>query len=171
VLAQQPIDYLEFGVWKGASLFRWAKLNNNKESRFFGFDTFQGLPEPWDQVSRTLRAGHFDIGGKIPQTSDCRIHFVKGLFQATLPRFLMTFEPKNRLVIHNDSDLYSSTLYCLTQLDSLLQPSSVVIFDEFSSSSHEFQAFYDYTSAYRRTYTVLGAVGRNPYMQIALRIE
>ena len=165
------IDYIEFGVYKGKSLFKWAELNKKKTSRFYGFDTFEGLPEPWDQIRHTDPKGHFDAAGSIPKSNDPRIQFVKGLFQDTLPGFLRKFKPINRLVVHNDSDLYSSTLYSLTQIDSLLCAGSVVIFDEFFCSSHEFQAFYDYTTSYRRAYSLLAATGDYPYIQVALQIE
>lgn len=171
VLEHQPIDYIEFGVYQGASLFKWAELNTHPRSRFYGFDTFEGLPETWDRIREPFVEGHFDTGGQTPHTDDGRVRFVKGLFQETLPGFLQEFEPQSQVVVHNDSDLYSSTLYCLTQCDRVLRPGSVLIFDEFSTSSHEFQAFYDYTRSYRRTFRVLGAVGSKPYVQIALRME
>ena len=30
----QPIDYLEFGVWKGRSITKWASQNTDERSRF-----------------------------------------------------------------------------------------------------------------------------------------
>jgi len=44
VLENRPIDYLEFGVWKGESLKYFSTLDQNPKSRFFGFDSFEGLP-------------------------------------------------------------------------------------------------------------------------------
>lgn len=147
-----PIDYLEFGVHEGRSILHWAQRNRDPDSRFFGFDTFTGLPENW---SSSYPRGHFDTGGRTPATDDPRVRFVKGLFQDTLPTFLADFAPRNRLVVHNDSDLYSSTLFCLTALDRVLTPGTIVIFDEFGDVMHEFRALHDYVASYRRRFKVL----------------
>ena len=170
VLRDVPIDYLEFGVNSGRSIREWARLNTSPESRFIGFDTFEGLPEVWDRVRGTFPERHFDRKGQLPKIDDARVTFVKGLFQETLPGFLCTFTPRHRLVVHNDSDLYSSTLYLLTQLDPLLIPGAIVIFDEFFSSSHEFQAFYDYARSYYRKTRVVASVGNKPYSKAALEM-
>jgi hypothetical protein len=61
--------------------------------------------------------GHFDTGGRIPQTADSRVQFVVGTFQDTLPEFIAQFRPRNRIAVNIDCDLYSSALYCLTKLD------------------------------------------------------
>ena len=171
VLHSSPVDYLELGVYRGASILKWAAINQNSTSRFYGFDSFEGLPESWVNVRRTHPTGTFDTNGNIPKTDDKRVQFVKGLFQETLQPFLRNFETKNRLVVHYDCDLYSSTLYGLTQLNPILQAGSVVIFDEFVSAPNEFQAFIDYVKAYRRQYRVLGAVGSRPYEQVAMEFE
>lgn len=168
VIGDTAIDYLEFGVFQGETVFKWAALNENDSSRFFGFDSFEGLPDGWDGVLETKKKAHFGVDGLIPKTEDSRIKFVKGLFQETLSDFKASFKPSERLVIHNDSDLFSSTLYTLTMLDEIITEGTILIFDEFYSSSHEFQAFYDYTKAYQRKFSVLGAVSKDPYHQIAL---
>jgi O-methyltransferase len=163
----QPIDYLEFGVMNGASIRYWADMNRHPESRFFGFDTFTGLPEAWGWVEK---AGAFDCGGKVPQIDDPRVHFEKGLFQDSLPGFLERFSPKNRLVIHQDADLYSSTMYSLTMLDRLAVAGTILLFDDFSSPLHEFRALNDYCSSYRRKVKAIGMTG-NFAQQAAFIVE
>ena len=91
----------------------------------------------------------FDVQGKMPEIEDGRVSFSKGFFQETLPGFLETFEPSLPLVIHNDSDIYSSALYILTRLDRRLAPGSLVLFDQWGRDD-EYRAFADYTKAYRK---------------------
>jgi hypothetical protein len=165
-----PIDYLEFGVYKGESLAYWCGHNLHADSRFFGFDTFTGLPENWRKFSGDMPKNAFDLRGALPQINDPRVHFVKGLFQDTLDGFLAGFEPRSHLVLHNDSDLYSATLYVLTRCHNLLKPGVIIIFDEFSSVLNEFRALDDYCSAYCRKYDVLGATEAY-FAQVAIRFQ
>ena len=46
-LADEEINYLEFGVYQANSFKWWMNANKNAQSRFYGFDTFEGLPEAW----------------------------------------------------------------------------------------------------------------------------
>ena len=153
VKGNEPIHYLEFGVFEGSSFRWWASHNTHPESRFWGFDTFEGLPEAWDQFN----AGDMTTGGKMPKMDDPRVTFVKGLFQDTLPGFLTNFKNDKRKVIHLDADLYSSTLYTLAKLDDYLQPGDIVMFDEFGVPTHEFKAFVEYTTSFRRELEIIGA--------------
>jgi O-methyltransferase len=136
-----PIDYLEFGVHTGDSLRKWTTLNSDPGSRFFGFDSFEGLPEDWrDGQGR----GHFDVGGQIPVINDARVSFVKGWFNDTVPAFASTFEPRGRLVLHLDADLYSSSMWPLVFLTPAIVPGTILMFDEFYDREHEFKAYRDW---------------------------
>jgi O-methyltransferase len=169
VLGGGAIDYLEFGVFQGESIRYWSSMNRDSASRFYGFDTFTGLPETWQKFTGHMAKDTFDCGGSVPQIDDGRVQFVKGLFQDTLDNFLSSLERRSPLVLHNDSDLYSATLYVLTRCHDMLVPGSIVVFDEFSSVLNEFKALGDYCSAYRREYEVLG-VTASYFAQVAIRL-
>ena len=141
-----PIDFLEFGVFRGDSIREWCGLNQNPESRFYGFDSFQGLPNEWRDGQGK---GHFDVNGTLPQIADDRVKFIKGWFDQTVPQFAKDFVPKNRLLLHLDADLYSSTILPLIYLNGCLGPGSLLIFDEFYDRNHEFKAFKDFPQHFK----------------------
>jgi hypothetical protein len=151
-LAAVPVDYLEFGVWEGATFKKWLSMNRHPQSRFVGFDSFEGLPEDW--VDGQPR-GTFSTGGIVPPLDDTRGRFVVGWFQDTLYKFLRDFSFGQQLVVHVDCDLYSSTLFVLSSLDRHFSPGTVVVFDDFSSMNHEFAAWLDYRRSYSRTWKPL----------------
>ncbi len=150
--SDKAIDYLEFGVFEGASIGQWCALNHNPGSRFFGFDSFEGLPEDWHSGKRK---GAFSTGGKLPQIEDPRVSFVAGWFQQSLRGFLASYRPQSQLVIHVDCDLYSSTLYCLTALDPMISPGTLIVLDDFFDALHVYRALTDYCSAYLRQYKIV----------------
>jgi hypothetical protein len=141
---QGPIDFLEFGVFQGASIRWWAENNRHPESTFVGFDCFEGLPESWQGYPE----GAFSVAGTIPDLKDPRCSFVKGLFQHTLSDWIGGRRFSHRAVLHLDADLYSSTLFVLVHLLPKLKKGDVLIFDEFSDYMHEFKAFRDATTAF-----------------------
>jgi hypothetical protein len=136
-----PMTYLEFGVFKGQSLGRMVQLFKNPETRFYGFDSFMGLPEDWYQ----MEAGTFSTGGEEPAFKDSRVEFVKGYFQNSLPAFLSTFSFRSPVLVHFDADLYSSTLFLLALLWPHL-PEFYFIYDEFVQD--EVVALHDFSSAF-----------------------
>lgn len=150
----QPIDYLEFGVFKGATLSWWSERNKHPESRFVGFDSFEGLPEDW---RAEYPKGAFDAGRRPPHIADARVSCEVGLFQVTLPAFLQTFERTRRTVVHVDADLFSSALFVLIQVIPRLRQGDIIVFDEFDSYLHEFRACQEFLLVYPCTIKALGA--------------
>ena len=141
-----PIDYMEFGVWRGASLRWWCEANTHTDSRFFGFDSFEGLPEDWSPM---FAKGAFSTGGSIPDIKDSRVQFVVGWFQETPPAFLASYQAREcPLAVHCDSDLYSSALFCLTSLNRIIPRGSIIIFDDLSAVLSEYRALTHYATAY-----------------------
>jgi O-methyltransferase len=163
-LDREPIDYLEFGVSAAHSFKWWVRNSAHPQSRFYGFDTFEGLPEKWGQFEKG------SMSAAIPTLEGSRHEFIKGLFQETLPGFLQRRDISNnkRKIIHLDADLFSSTLFALTSLHPFLKQNDILIFDEFNVPNHEFKAFMDYVDSYYVKYEVLAAV--NNYFQVVVKI-
>jgi hypothetical protein len=159
------IHYLEFGVREGSTFKWWVENNKNTASRFDGFDTFEGLPEQWNNY----KAGDMSVGGKFPAIEDSRLAFHKGLFQDTLWPFLKTVANTQRKVIHIDSDLYTSALYVLTSLAPLLKKGDLIIFDEFGVPQHEFLVYDEFVRSFRINLRMLGAC--NNYLHVAFIVD
>ncbi len=163
-LADTPIDYIELGVFDGRSFRWWMAHARHADSRFNGFDTFEGLPEDWGAFAKG------DMAAGVPVLDDARGRFHKGLFQDTLLPFLRSvpFADGRRRVVHLDADLYSSTLFALTALGPHLRPGDVLLFDEFNVPNHEFAALQAFEASWYVRTELLGAV--NNYYQVALRV-
>jgi O-methyltransferase len=160
-----PILYLEFGVFQGESLRWWLAHNRHPESRFVGFDSFEGLPEDWRDGREK---GAFAVGGKPPEIDDSRCSFEVGWFNNTVMTFVQKQSFDKRLVLHLDADLYSSTLLVLFALADKLRANDILIFDEFCDVRQEFRAWIDFLSAYPRKYEVLGMVGN--FGKVAIKL-
>lgn len=138
-LEHAPVTYLEFGVASGVSFEWWLRHLKNPESVFFGFDTFEGLPEDWGLFFKKGAMAH-----DMKEIADTRHTFFKGIFQDTLVNAINAnralLEQQRRKIIHLDADLFSSTLFVLSQLYPYLKSGDVLIFDEFNVPNHEFYA-------------------------------
>lgn len=143
------ITYVEFGVHAGYSIKYFAQKNVHPESTFIGLDSFEGLPEAWERMPK----GTFDKQGKPPETDDPRIVFIKGWFQDTWDPLHAHLRNADNLVVQYDADLYSSTLFALTKIDSL-KKSYLAIFDEFTGQ--EARAIYNYAQAYLASVQFIG---------------
>lgn len=159
------IDYLEFGVSKGSSFKWWINRIKNPDARFYGFDTFTGLPEAWGPFKK----GDMGNENNPPVIEDDRHEFFQGLFQQTLLPFLGRYKSNNRKVIHLDADIYSATLYVLTLITPFIKPGDIIFFDEFNVPLHEFKAFNEWSKSFYINYKVLGGV--NNFYQTAIMIQ
>lgn len=155
-IKEEPIIYLELGVSKAVSFRWWLDHITNPQSQFFGFDTFEGLPENWGQY----QAGA--MSAAMPDINDPRAHFFKGIFQETLVPFIDDnrdlLHSNVRKVIHMDADLYSSTIFSLSQLYPYLNNGDLIFFDEFNVATHEFKAFKEFTESFYIELKPIGAV-------------
>lgn len=154
MIGDKPIDYLEFGVFQGDSMRKWTSINTHPKSRFYGFDSFEGLPENW--ITGQKEKGAFTTNGVMPSIDDPRVTFVKGWFNQSLVPFLQDFKPENQLVLHLDADLFSSTLFVLMTLNPLIKRGTVMVFDDFNSRD-DFAALLHFSKSCGHDWTVLAA--------------
>lgn len=150
-VADEQVLYLEFGVFQGASLRWWSRALRHHGSELHGFDSFEGLPETFD--AHSYPQGTFNVGGQPPKIDDRRVHFHVGLFENTLPRFVVP--DHERLVITLDADLYSATKLVLDHLAPVIRPGTVLYFDELSRVDHEPAAFADFMAATGRHFRAI----------------
>ncbi len=136
VIKNESVDYLEFGVYEGETIINWSKINTHKDSRFFAFDKFSSKYT-------------------IPKINDDRVHFVKGLFQETLHEFVKNFKVQSKLVIFINLNKKFDTLYCLSELDKILDEKCILMFDQFGNLLNEFIAFHTYVKSFKRDFKFL----------------
>lgn len=144
-------DFYEFGVFQGVSLIeamgqdrRFAKhLGMPATTRFFAFDSFQGLPaltrddqladyDVFDKgqyacvqetVEKSVREAGFDLD---------RLACIPGFYENSLcdPATMVRLGDSKAAILHVDCDLYSSAKACLTFMTDRLVDGSLVLFDD-----------------------------------------
>ena len=119
-LSKKDRPFYEFGVWRGEAFKYLIKTFKNG----FGFDSFEGIPEDWDD----MKAGSYTSDGIIPKIKGGE--FIVGKFQDTLPGFFSEFRP-TASIINFDADLYSSTICALNCASPVIDQHTILIFDEF----------------------------------------
>ena len=103
------------GVASGPTISHMAL--NTPQTHFYGFDSFEGLPEAW-------RSG-FEKGvfaqARLPAVPS-NVTLVKGWFDETLPDFLQERPQLPLSLLHIDCDLYSSTRTIFASLQDRVLP-------------------------------------------------
>ena len=147
-LSTNTRPFYEFGVWYGLS-FQYL-INTFKKG--FGFDTFTGLPDAWDNHPK----GTFSNFGKVPKIKGGE--FIVGKFEDTLPDFFSEERPMASL-INFDADLYSSTLCALNYSKKVIDEQTILIFDELIMGEDweidEFRALNEFCNNLNINYEVL----------------
>ena len=139
-------DYLEFGVYKCGTLipayhFSKSMGKNLDKMRFYGFDSFEGLPE----VKKSDNEGfkHFSKGDyanslshvvsllKKSKVNMSRVKLIKGWYNQVLNNDLRKkLFIKKAAVVWVDCDLYESTVPVLDFITPYLQDGTILVFDD-----------------------------------------
>jgi hypothetical protein len=158
--------FLEFGVFKGDSINRLAELRN--DVRWYGFDSFEGLPEAW---GRGARKGYFDLEGVAPPVHD-NVTLIKGLFENTLRSFVKQHGEQKIAFLHVDCDIYSATKTIFDNIGPMLRPGSIILFDELFNyrgwEDGEYRAFSEYAAKSGYTFEYLAYVSTGTQVAVKL---
>jgi O-methyltransferase len=145
LLEDVPGDIVECGVGRGKSLFMLAVLTERHRHprRLWGFDSFQGLPEPSvfdepDRAPERIKAGMYAFSedkvrsylidrGISESTLAERFVFVEGYFPASFPKYT----GDQIALLHLDVDLYQSFKDCLEWFEPRVAPGGVIAFDDY----------------------------------------
>lgn len=144
--AQGPAgDYCEFGMYRGYCFWhmqREAKALGLTGMRFFGFDSFAGLPKPEgvDASSDEFKEGDYACDRATVERYLSRYgvdwqktHLIEGFFDRSLqPELRPALGIKPIAMALIDCDLYESTVPVLAFLLPLLQDGTRLLFDDWN---------------------------------------
>jgi len=150
-------DIVECGVGRGVSMLNWCALSEYSqkyqdepkwpERKIWGFDSFEGLPEPtaedlnveWENahnidagtISDTSRLGVLKMmeqSGISAKYLASSVELRQGWFEKSLPGFNTKIA-----LLHIDVDLHDSYEFVLRELFDQVVPGGVIAFDEYKN--------------------------------------
>jgi hypothetical protein len=160
-----PGHVMEFGVYKGISLLRFATFRNILENDFsrkiIGFDAFGKFPTAHLRQKSDLNfvpqfeaAGGDglaveELEGAIQLKGFLNIELIKGNALKTLPRYLAE-NPQTRIsLLHLDMDVREPTAYALKKLYSRVVPGGLIVFDDYNAVAGETDAVDEFVRSHR----------------------
>jgi hypothetical protein len=148
-----PGNIIELGVYKGASLVRFATfrdaLENDYSRKIIGFDAFGSFPISNLKIKDDLNfvekfedaGGHGLSDSEISDILNSKgfenFDLVKGNVFDSLPKYLSE-NPETRIsMLHLDMDVKEPTDFALDLLYDRIVPGGIVIFDDYNAVSGE----------------------------------
>lgn len=160
--------YLEFGVYKGASIYRYSKILEkfDKSITIHGFDSFEGLSHDW--LAHRQNKGAYDLKGKTP-AERFNVNFVKGNVEDTVPKFLEKYSDKINF-IHFDMDIYEPTKIALSLMKNRFKKGCIILLAQCYNYSGwregEFKALSEVFSENEYKYRVFASNGSQVVIEI-----
>ena len=135
--------YYEFGLFKGFSFWFAEQISRDivsSDFKFYGFDSFEGLPESKNDKHRYLAKGNYAASYefvldslKANESDFSKIKLYKGFYSKVFFDNLQNdkFLPISICVI--DSDIYESCVEVLEFIKNYMVKGSILIFDDYNS--------------------------------------
>jgi len=110
-------DVVEFGTWQGLGLVILHRLFDNKEMKFIGIDSFEGLPVDsnfWRKGMFNNTSLNYTIDNlkKYTGTTE-QFHLIKGWFSDSIVKESLYKTTNDVALVHLDADLGVSTTQAL----------------------------------------------------------
>lgn len=131
--------FVECGIGYGGTFLILAMLAKDLGKDIWGFDSFQGFPEPTteDTSPRNPKKGEWNVvtKGQIMETLKRRgcgfAKLVSGFFDSTL----RVTDTGPIALLHLDVDLYQSYRTCLEELYPRMIKGGIILFDEYEDEN------------------------------------
>jgi hypothetical protein len=157
--------------------------------RFFGFDSFEGLPEPTgiDREFESKSVEHWekgmyactldDVVGRLERSGVdmSKVRLIKGFFDRSLrPELIAQYGMAKAAVILIDSDLYESARCALEFVKPLIADGTIIIFDEWNAYAKndekgERKAFCEFLAANPEMEAI--EIGSHDWHSVTFRIR
>jgi len=150
-------DYLEFGVFNGSSLscmYRAAKKQRLlSRMRFFGFDSFEGLPaEAEKEDDGVWRKGYYacsfeDMANCLRRSgiSPEDISWVKGWYSSTLNELtIKEYKLKKLAIVFVDCDTYTASKQVLDFIAPLINEETILCLDDWKLNNLDIKGMGEY---------------------------
>lgn len=144
-----PGDVLELGVFKGASLVRWAAFRHALETqdsrKIVGFDAFGKFPTTGLELEADLdfvETFGTEAGDGLSETEISAIfrgkgienvHTVAGNVFDTIPEYLRRRPATRIALLHLDMDVREPTAFALEQLYERVVPGGLIVIDDYGA--------------------------------------
>ena len=149
---------VELGVFKGASLCRFAMLRNlyeiNSSRKIIGFDTFAGFPDTEYDDDKYFPKLHNDISAsitkeKLYESLDERnlnnaIELIEGDITKTVPEYVKNNPALKISLLNLDTDVYEPAVTALEYLYPCVCNGGVVIIDNYAQVPGETKVIDEY---------------------------
>jgi len=161
-ISSLPGAVIECGVYKGASLMRWASFRDMLETPWsrpiVGFDAFGVFPRNDKDSSEDVEfiKGFEQVGGDGLSEEELRryveikalanLELVAGDISETIPKYLAE-NPNIRIaLLHIDVDVYQPTKVALENLYSRIVPGGLLVLDDYAIVEGETRAVDEFFS-------------------------
>jgi hypothetical protein len=154
-----PGHILEFGVFKGSSLIKWATFRENFESphsrKIVGFDIFGKFPETNFEKDKVALKKFIKSAGEMSISIEelkkvlnykkiQNFELVKGDILETVPEYVERNPQLKISLLHIDTDIYEPSKIILENLYDKVVRGGVIILDDYGTFPGETKAVDDF---------------------------